>query len=92
MRDNIVRIGVIFIFYLFVVIMSYYVMSTPVNMLFDGFDAADFGEAEDEMNTHLPNYRTAFTIAMAILLALPITWFVMKIFSREPDIYQYRRF
>jgi len=90
--DSITRIGAIFLFYLFVVIISYFVMSTPVELLFDGFDDADFGEAENEITSYMPTFRTAFTIAMGFLLAIPVTWFVIKIFSREPDFYRYRRY
>lgn len=92
MSDSITRMGVIFIFYLFISLLIYFVLSTPVAMLFDGFDDADFGEAENEKNRFLPNIRTSFTIAMAFFIGIPVTWFIMKIFSREPDYSRFRRY
>ena len=90
--DSITRIGVIFVFYLFIVIMSYFIMSPVAEALFSGFEDSDFGMAEDEKDSLMPNIRTAFTIAMAIMISIRVTWLVTKIFSREPSYSYYRRF
>jgi len=92
MSDSITKIGFIFIVYLFVVILTYFVISAPVEMIFDSFDDSDFGDAEDEMDLYMGTYRSAFTIAMALFLSIPLTYLVTKIFSREPDYHRYRRF
>jgi len=91
-NDSIVKIVMIFIIYSFIVTTSYFLMSTPVELLFDGFDDADFGAAEDEKDTYMTGFRIAFTLAMAFFVSIPVTWFIMKIFSREPAYYQYRRY
>jgi len=92
MSDSITRIGATFIFFLFIVIISYFVMSGPVDVLFSGFESADFGEGESHKDTLMPIVRTCFNIAMALLVSIPVTWLVMKIFSREPSYYKYRRY
>ena len=78
--------------YLFIVLISYFIMITPVEMIFDGFDDADFGEADSYKDDYMPLFRTSFTIAIAALFACPVTWLAMKIFSRDPNYYQYRRY
>lgn len=90
--DSITRIGAIFLFYLFIVLISYFIMSTPVELLFEGFENADFGIGETYKDNYMPIYRQVFTIAMGFLLAIPVTWLIMKIFSREPDYSRFRRY
>lgn len=90
-EDSIVRIVFIFILYTFVVVVTYFFLSAPMGSLLDAFDDADFNNAETYLDNYMPTFRQAFTLAMAILLAIPITWFVMKIFSKEPAYYTYRR-
>jgi len=90
--DSITKIGVIFLVYLFVVVVTYFLISTPVQLLFDGFDDTDFGMAEDEMDSYMGGIRSAFTIAMACMLSIPVTYIAVKVFSREPNYYRFRRF
>ena len=91
-NDSITHIGAMFLVYLFIVIISYYLISTPAEALFDAFDDVDFGLAEDEKDSFLPLIRSCFTICMAIILGIPVTWLVFKVFSRDPDYYYYRRY
>ena len=89
--DSIVKTVYIFILYTFIVTATYFLLSMPVEAIFSGFEGADFAGAETYKNTLMPTIRTAFTLAMAIMISIPVTWFVMKIFSREPAYYTYRR-
>ena len=41
---------------------------------------------------YLPWFKTAMTIFWSIFVAIPVTWFIMKIFSREPAHYFQRRY
>jgi len=90
--DSIVRIVSIFIIYSFIVVTCFYLFSTPMELVFTGFEDADFGDAEDEKDSLMPTYRATFTLFFALFISLPVTWFVMKIFSREPSFYQVRRY
>lgn len=89
--DSIVKIVYIFILYTFIVIATYFLLSTPVESLFSAFESSDFAAANTYRDSLMPTIRTAFTMAMAIMISIPVTWFVMKIFSREPAYYTYRR-
>ena len=73
-------------------IISYFIMSTPVDMLFSGFEDSDFGEGETTKDSVMPTIRIVFNIAMALMISIPVTWLVMKVFSREPDYSRYRRY
>lgn len=90
--DNIIKITVTFLVYLFVVVISYFLLSTPVELILSSFEGIEAGEATDELALYLPWFKSAMTMFWAIFVAIPVTWFIMKIFSREPAYYQYRRY
>lgn len=80
-----IKAGIMMLVFLFITIIAYFLLSAPVNLIFNAFDDIDTGEAVDEMNTIMPNIRTAFNIFFALLAAVPLTWFIFWSFSREPD-------
>jgi len=84
--------GVLLIVYFSLAVIVFLAVSGPVDALLDGFDDADASEATDEMNTYLPNIRTAMKIAFALFIVTPVVGFVMWVFSREPFYEQYRRY
>jgi len=89
---SITIIGATFLLYLFIMIIVFYVLSSPVAYIFDAFAGVPLGEASDEMATYLPYYRAAVQLGFAIGIATPVVWFIMKIFSREPAYYMPRRY
>ena len=90
--NNIIHAGMIFILYLFIAILLYYALSYPINMIFDGFSAGSVGTAsESYMTWLLPNVRWGLNVAFALFMALPVAWFVLWIFSQEPDFSMFRR-
>ena len=89
--DSLSKGVTIFLTYLFMVLIAYFMISVPVNALFDAFGSADLAEATDEMALYLPNIRTAFNLFFAGMLAVPMTWFISWVFSREPAYYRLRR-
>ena len=92
MADSITRAGMIYLVYTFMVVITYFLLSTPIALLFDSFIGGDYGTASGEMAYYVPFFETVLNIALAIFLAIPITWFVMWIFHREPAYYRYRRY
>jgi len=88
--DSIIRITTIFIVYTFVVLITYFLLSVPVTLIFDGFNDADGAGAENEMTYYIPHFENVFTIALALFISLPIAWYIMMIFSREPAFYRRR--
>jgi len=87
---NIIRIGGSLLIGLFMVIILYFVISTPLEIIFDAFDDADTADATDDMNIYLPYIRNAMSMAFAVAIAAPLVIFVMRTFEREPR-YDYRR-
>lgn len=74
----------------FIILILYFVISTPLSSMFDSIDDVDAGEATDEMNTVLPIIRTALDLAFAIAIITPSVIFVLWVFMREPD-WRYRK-
>lgn len=92
MTNSIAKAGVYFAVYLFIMVTVFFVLSAPVNYIFDGFLLGEYGLAQDEMNTFVPLLKGAVQMAFAICLAAPLMWFVMWVFHREPDVSRYRRY
>lgn len=86
---GLIRAGVILAVFTFVVVITYFALSTPLELIYDGFDTGNMGAAESAMDTYLPIIRTATTLFFCILISLPVTWFVFWVFHREPS---YQRF
>lgn len=89
--DNIIMAGIVFVVYLAIAIMVFFVLSGPVDALFDSIDAgAQLTDAAPYMDQHLPYLRQGVNIAFALGIAFPATWFIFWVFSRDPDISFYR--
>ena len=79
------KAGVVMIVYLFVVIIAYFILSTPVTMLFDAFDDNDMGAATEQFDVFMPTIRTCFNMFFALMAAIAPTWFIFWVMHREPD-------
>ena len=90
-NDSLIRIGMLFIRYMFVVVAAYFLLSAPIEVIFDSFTGGDYGEATSEMGTYVPHFKSVLTIFFALFLALPVNWFIGVVFHREPSSYYYRR-
>jgi len=89
---TIIHAGLIFIVYLFVAIILYYFLSSPVSLIFDSISSGATGtNAESYMGWMLPNIRWALNVAFALGLAFPVTWFIVWVFKQETDFGMYRR-
>jgi len=94
--DSLISAGVRFLVFLFVCLIAYFTVSYPVNMFFDGLEAADWSNAEAQKLTYMPIIRQCLSIFFAIFVSLPMTWFIFWVFHREPrhqivDMSQWRR-
>lgn len=84
--QSLTKAGMVFLVFVAIVLIAFFTIYPLMTALFDAFDAADFGNAEDEKDTYLPTIRVACTAFFAILIALPATWFIFWVFSREPNV------
>lgn len=89
--SSISRIGMVFIIYLFCLLITFFILSEPIDMIWDSFSDADFAEGEDEKDSLILNIRTVMKMFWALFMTLPLVWVVSKVFSREPATY-YRRY
>jgi len=77
---NIIRAGLTFLLYLFIVVICYFVISGPVEILIDSFTGT-----HAQVDSRLDLYKTFFSMFFAIWAAVPITWFIFWVMHREPD-------
>jgi hypothetical protein len=82
---GLIRAGVILAVFTFIVIITYFALSMPINAIYSGFENADFGNAEDEITSYMPIIRNVTTLFFAIFVSLPVTWFFFWVFHREPS-------
>ena len=90
--SNIVHAGVVFGVYLFIMILIYLTLSSPIDSVMDAIQANPPDDAADEMAEHAPNIEWGIKAAFACGFAIPITWFVFWVMSKEPFIGYRRRY
>lgn len=83
-----IRAGATLVVYSFFVIVAYFVLSSPVAMLFDAFDDADVGAANSEMDQQVSISRSIFSIFFALAFAIAPTWFIVWVMHREPQYWR----
>lgn len=81
---SLTKAGVVFLVSLFTVVLLYFVLSTPVNALYDGFGGADWAGAESQKAGYMGLIRGATTLFFSILITIPVVWFFLWVFHREP--------
>lgn len=89
MNNGILVNGLWFIFWLFLAFIVFILLGAPVDAIFDSFIN---NPVVSEQSWMVPNYKLAARIAFAIGITTPVIWFVAKMFSREPAVYNRRRF
>jgi hypothetical protein len=90
--NNILHAGLVFILFLFVAILLYYMLSYPLDLLFNAIDAGSVGtDAADPMAWLLPNIQWGLNVAFALSFAFPIVWIILWVFKQEPDFSMFRR-
>jgi hypothetical protein len=88
MTDSIIVRGVLLIAYLAIIIIIYLVLSTPYIQIVGSFeDLNQSGDAQMEFTGGV--IRTVFDMMFAMAALVPIFWFVVWCFHREPD-WRYR--
>ena len=82
---NLVRSGIILAVYLFVLIIAYLVISSPFDDIMNDFDNLNLTNSDGSVERGTGYGRTVFDIIFAVLAIIPIIWFIVLCFSREPD-------
>jgi len=86
---SVIRNGVILLVYLVIIICLYLFLSSPFDTLMSNFDDIDSTLSDSHIEAGTSLNRTVFDMMFAGLILVPIIWFVLWCFSREPD-WRYR--
>ena len=82
---NILRAGVILMVYLFIIIVLYIFLSSPVDDIITNFENINLTASDSHIESNSAIGRTVFDMIFAILGLVPVVWFVFWCFHREPD-------
>lgn len=91
MAYGIIRAGVVILVYMFIVMIAFFCLSPFMDSFVGSFEGGDYGDATDEVQSLLPDVTWAFNMAFALFAAIPVTWFIVWVFSRDPS-WQYKKY
>lgn len=87
MSDSISYNGAMFLLFLFISIVVFFVLSSPVDQILDGVLGMDGLTSSDEIDLYVPAIKIAVRIAFSLSISTPLVWFAIKMFNREPAYY-----
>lgn len=82
---DIVRSGIIMGAYLFVIIIIYMVLSSPFDDMMSSFEDLNMTKSDAKVEDASSWGRAVFDMIFAGLALVPLLWFVVWVFRREPD-------
>ena len=85
MGMGIVRNGVILLVYLLIIFSLYIFISSPFEDVMTGFDNVNGTLSDSQVEGGTSNIRFVFNMIFAGLVVVPVVYFVIWCFSREPD-------
>jgi len=77
--------GILLIVYLFIIIVCYIVLSSPFETIISGFEDINSTASDAQIESSGGLVRSAFDISFGLAGIIPIVWFIVWVFSREPD-------
>lgn len=83
--NDIITRGVLLIAYMFVIIVMYLALSSPFDDVFTEFENLNMSASDTQVDYHTGNVRIVFDLCFALAGIIPIVWFIVWVFSREPD-------
>lgn len=82
---NIIHAGVLMIVYLFVIIALFMFLSSPFDEMMTSFGNINSTGSDTEVDASISTGRTVFNMIFAGLAIIPMLWFIVWVFHREPD-------
>jgi hypothetical protein len=82
---DIVRDGLIASVILFSVVALYIFTSSPFDDVMRAFENINNSTTDSRIETGATTGRTVYNIMFAIAGLVPICWFIVRVFQREPD-------
>jgi len=82
---NLIRDGVIMAVYVFVVIAIYIVISSPFADIMSDFNDINGTGSDSHVESGVGAAATVFDMIFAAFVIIPLFWFMVRVFMREPD-------
>jgi len=82
---SIVRVGSIMAIYAFIVIVIYIVLSSPFDDIMTDFENLNLTNSDTEVEGGSSYGRLVFDMIFALAVIIPMLWFIIWCFRREPD-------
>ena len=82
---NLIRDGVIMAVYVFIVIVFYIVLSSPFATLMSDFEDVNGTGSDSHVESGVGTANTVFDMIFAAFVIIPLFWFMVRVFMREPD-------
>jgi len=86
---DIVRNGILLIIYLFVIVALFIFLSGPFDDIVTSFEDVNSSASDTEIESSSGYNRLVFDMVFVMLALVPIIWFIVWCFHREPD-WRYR--
>jgi len=80
---SIIRDGIILLIYVFLITLIYMFTSTPFHEITSTFLGLGLQAAHTDSVWNAAD--TVYAICFVFLAGIPIVWFIVRVFSREPD-------
>jgi len=83
--NDIARAGVIMIVYLFLITVMYIFISSPFDDFMTSFENLNNTASDSQVESSTGYGRTVFDIIFGGLAIVPVLYFIVWVFKREPD-------
>ena len=81
---NIIRAGMVLAVYLFIIMILYFLLSSPFESVFAGFYGLNIANAGTHVDDTVDTARLVFNMMFGLLAVFPVIWFFLWVFTREP--------
>jgi len=82
---NLIRDGVIMAVYVFIVIAFYIVISSPFADIMSDFEGINGTGSDSHVERGVSSASIVFDMVFAAFVIIPLFWFMVRVFMREPD-------
>ena len=82
---NIIHSGAIMGVYVFILIVIYIVLSGPFDDIMTSLEDVNMTNSDTEVESGTGYGRIVFDMVFVLFGGIPILWFMIQVFSREPD-------
>lgn len=82
---DIVRNGIILIVYLFIIIVLFIILSGPFDDIMTSFEDINSTASDSRIEDSSSYNKLVFDMVFVMLALIPIIWFIVWCFSREPE-------